>query len=327
MTSPLRQASAAPVRGATLYSESGLEVDIVDYGASIAAIRVPLAERMVNTVLTYPDPGDYRLNPYYLGATVGRYANRIAKGELRIAGTRIRLASHPSHCLHGGMLGFHVQRWETDADSSGIRCRYVSPHGEQGFPGRLDIQVDYRFLSDSALLIEYTATSDRDTVVNIANHAYFNLNGDGRSVADHSLRLNASRYTPTDSDLIPTGEIASVENTALDFRRPVALREKLGEHGLDTNFVIDGDAGQLRKAATLHSSATGILLSVRTTQPGLQVYTGEHLGSPFTPRSAICLEAQNFPDAPNQPGFPNAVLTAGETYRQQTVYEFSVRQP
>lgn len=325
MTSPLGKTNPAPVRCETLQSEAGLEVDVVDFGASIAAIRVPVDERSVNVVLTYPDLDDYRSNAYCLGATVGRYANRIANGRFRLAGSDVELVTHPTHCLHGGPGGFHMQRWEMVASSSSIRCRYVSLHLDQGFPGRLDVQVDYRFLTDSALLIEYTATSDHATVVNLANHAYFNLNGDGESVADHTLRLNASHCTLADNDLIPTGQIDRVEGTRLDFQRPQRLRERLGDEGIDTNFVIDGEAGCLRKAATLHSSASGILLSVRTTQPGLQVYSSEHLGEPFAARSAICLEAQNFPDAPNQPAFPTAVLDVGETYHQQTVYEFVVR--
>ena len=324
MTPPTRETTLTPVRCATLRSRAGLEVDIVDYGASIAAIRVPVAGRSVNTVLTYPALEDYRLNRDYLGATVGRYANRIANGRLRIDGSDHELDTHPSHCLHGGPEGFHAQRWTMDVEPARIRCRLVSPHGDQGFPGRVDVRVDYRFVNESALLIDYVATSDRATVVNLANHAYFNLDGDGGSIEEHLLRLKASRFTPSDRDLIPTGEILSVENTEWDFRDPATLRDRLGRHGIDTNFVIDNAAGVMREAAMLRSPKTGIRLSVQTTQPGLQVYTAEQLGLPFAPRAAICLEAQNFPDAPNQAAFPDAVLTAGETYRQRTVYEYSV---
>ena len=324
MTPPTRETTLTPVRCATLRSRAGLEVDIVDYGASIAAIRVPVAGRSVNTVLTYPALEDYRLNRDSLGATVGRYANRIANGRLRIDGSDHELDTHPSHCLHGGPEGFHAQRWTMDVEPARIRCRLVSPHGDQGFPGRVDVRVDYRFVNESALLIDYVATSDRATVVNLANHAYFNLDGDGGSIEEHLLRLKASRFTPSDRDLIPTGEILSVENTEWDFRDPATLRDRLGRHGIDTNFVIDNAAGVMREAAMLRSPKTGIRLSVQTTQPGLQVYTAEQLGLPFAPRAAICLEAQNFPDAPNQAAFPDAVLTAGETYRQRTVYEYSV---
>ncbi len=320
MEIPVQHSGNTPVRCATLGSPSGLEIDIVDFGASIAAIRVPVAGRLVDVVLTYPNLEDFRLNRFYMGATVGRYANRIANGRLRIADAVYELETHPAHCLHGGPGGFHVQRWFMDSEPSRICCRHVSSHGDQGFPGRVDVKVDYRIVNDCAVVIDYTATTDRATVVNFANHAYFNLSGESGSIDDHHLTLYASRYTPTDNELIPTGEIEHVAGTPLDFRfaRPVE------DDKIDANFIIDDGQDYMRNAATLYAPATGIRMELHTTQPGLQVYTADQLAAPFAPRTAICLEAQNFPDAPNQPGFPSAVLAAGDTYRQQTIYEFEV---
>ena len=314
-----------------LVADSGFEVGIADVGASIASVRVPVAGSFRDVALHYVDPEAYAEDPYYLGATLGRYANRIRDGRFELNGGRYQLLTQPEHfghTLHGGPGGFSRQRFQLDRAPDGRRvtCRYISSHGEGGFPARLDVAVGYQLLGDSALVIDYTATADRATIVNLSNHAYFNLDGDGQSIREHELTVFGSRYTPVDEEMIPTGEIAPVEATSLDLRQGRVLGPVIdATGGLDTNFVIDDGNDYIRHAARLVSPRSGICLDVHTTQPGLQVFTGQNLEAPFTRYGGVCLEAQNFPDAPNQPLFPPATLLAGETYRQRTVYEFSVR--
>ena len=319
----------APVASVTLEAASGFRVIVIDRGATIAAIQLPVAEERVDVALRYPRLEDYAHDNYYLGSTIGRYANRIANGRLRLNGGTYQLATDPAddgHCLHGGPDGLHRQSWLLDpAGSDRVHCRYVARHGEQGFPGRLDISITYQLIGDSALAIEYEATCDRDTVVNLANHTYFNLDPNAATICDHELTINAARYTPIDDIKIPTGKLVSVEGSDFDFRSPVKLGSRMnGSAAYDHNFVLDMSSDRLREAATLFSPRSGIRLKLKTTQPGLQLYTGDGLAEPFHSRAGLCLEAQNFPDAPNQPGFPSATLKAGETYRQRSVYEFSV---
>ncbi len=315
---------------AGLAADSGFEVGIADVGAAIASIRVPVAGRLRDVVLHYEDPAVYAEDSFYLGSTLGRYANRIRDGRFELNGGQYQLATGPrdhGHTLHGGPGGISRQRFQLDRQPDGrrITCRYISPHGEEGFPARLDVSVEYQLVGASALVIDYTATADRATIVNLSNHAYFNLDGDAQSIRNHELTVFASRYTPVDDEMIPTGEIAPVAGTGLDLRAGARLDPIIAATGgLDTNFVIDNGDDYIRHAARLMSSASGICLDVHTTQPGLQVFTGQNLEAPFERYAGICLETQNFPDAPNQPAFPSAALLAGETYRQRTVYEFSV---
>ncbi len=313
-----------------LVADSGFEVGIADVGATIASVRLPVGGISRDVVLQYDDPDAYADDPYYLGATLGRYANRIRDGRFELHGAHYQLLTQPKHfghTLHGGPGGFSRQRFQLDRapDGRGVTCRYISSHGEEGFPARLDVAVEYKLLGDSALVIDYTATADRATIVNLSNHAYFNLDGDGQSIRDHELAVFASRYTPVDAEMIPTGEIAPVEATPLDLRRARTLGQFIDAgSGLDTNFVIDEGDDYIRHAARLVSPRSGIRLDVHTTQPGLQVFTGQNLEAPFRQYGGVCLETQYFPDAPNQPQFPSATLLAGETYRQRTVYEFTV---
>lgn len=351
----LQMFSQAPLRTVTLSADSGFEVTVADRGAALTSILVPVRGRRLNMVLAYADHRSYLDDPYYLGSTLGRYANRIHHGRLQLNGGSYQLATDPAaggHCLHGGPEGFHSQRWTLALapDRSKLACRYISSHGEQGFPGRLDVAVEYRIVGDSALVIDYLVSTDRATVVNMANHAYFNLNGDqstvknqaiekqtienqtienqtieSQTIDNHLLEVSADYYTPTDKTLIPTGELAPVQGTAFDFRTPVRIGDRLAAgEGLDVNLVLDPGDEYIRHAATLRSPDSGVTLKLHTTQVGLQVYSGANLGAPFRPGAGICLEAQGFPDAPNKAGFPSTTLAAGETYRQRTVYEFTV---
>lgn len=356
----LQMFSQAPLRTVTLSADNGFEVTVADRGAALTSILVPVRGRRLNTVLAYADHRSYLDDPYYLGSTLGRYANRIHHGRLQLNGGSYQLVTDPAaggHCLHGGPEGFHSQRWTLALapDRSKLACRYISSHGEQGFPGRLDVAVEYRIVGDNALVIDYLASTDRATVVNMANHAYFNLNGDqstinnqaiekqtienrtienrtienrameNQTIGNHLLEVSADYYTPTDKALIPTGELAPVQGTAFDFRTPVRIGDRLAAgEGLDVNLVLDPGDEYIRHAATLRSPDSGVTLKLHTTQAGLQVYSGANLGAPFRPGAGICLEAQGFPDAPNKAGFPSTTLAAGETYRQRTVYEFTV---
>lgn len=318
-----------PRDAAVLTARSGMEVVIVPRGASIAAMRLPVDGDMVDVVLPRHKASATACDTYFLGTTVGRYANRIAAGRYRQGDLQVQLETDPAHaghCLHGGPLGLSVQRFAIESNHDRATCRFVSPHGAAGFPGELRIRVDYRLIEDSTLAIDFVATTDRTTIVNLANHAYFTL-GEPR-VDDLWLRIHADEVTAVDASLIPTGALQNVAGTAYDFRDTVRLGgHPTGETNgrYDINYVLHGSPGRLRPAAELSSPDQQVRLEVLTTQPGLQLYTGDHLGAPFVPRQGVCLEAQNFPDAPNQPGFPSAVLRPDETYRQRTLYRFTQR--
>lgn len=326
----LQMFSQAPLRTVTLSASNGFEVTVADRGAALTSILVPVRGKRLNMVLAYEDHQSYLNDPYYLGSTLGRYANRIRHGRLQLNGGSYQLATDPAaggHCLHGGPEGFHSQRWTLALapDRSKLTCRYISSHGEQGFPGRLDVAVEYRIVGDNALVIDYLAKADRATVVNMANHAYFNLNGDDSTIENHWLEVRADSYTPADEALIPTGELAPVDGTVFDFRMPARIGDRVAAgKGLDVNLVLDPGDEYIHRAASLRSPDSGVSLNLYTTQAGLQVYSGGSLGAPFRPTAGICLEAQGFPDAPNKAGFPSTTLAAGETYRQRTVYEFTV---
>lgn len=307
----------------TIGNDDDFEVTIVATGASIASLRVPHGPGKREVILGYPSLSGYTDDPYYIGATVGRFANRIANAATIIADERIDLDANASpHCLHGGSNGLSKQAWNLASSESGdaIVCTLRSPHGEQGFPGTVDVAVTYRIEGPRSLAIDFYAETDRETILNLANHAYFNL-GDEDTIDDHTLLLHADEYTPTDESLIPTGAIEPVDDTNFDLREPTPLGGDAPRQ-LDTNFVVRGGTGLLREVALLASRSSGLAMRVETTQAGLQVYTGDYLGEPFHPRQGVCLEAQNFPDAPNHSGFPSAGLMPGEPYRHTTVLTF-----
>ena len=318
-----------------LSTAAGLQLDLVGHGAAIQAIRVPARSGPVNVALGYANAGDYGSNPYYLGATIGRYAGRIRNGSCMLGEQRLQLAIDPDlgpHCLHGGPGGLHSRRWDCRQDPAAGAVVFTtrSEAGDQGFPGAVELAVRYS-VSDTALAIELSASSDADTILNLTNHCYFNLAGGG-SVDGHEVLVNADAYTPADATNVPTGEIRSVRGTRFDLREPLPLRIGGNDDAtvFDHNFVLNRadprhrivNGVKARFAAAVKCNESGLRLDVYTSQPGLQFYTGQYLGEPFVRCGGLCLEAQRFPDAPNHPAFPSALLGAGEAYREVIVYEF-----
>ncbi|MEQ8848878.1 aldose epimerase family protein [Botrimarina sp.] len=334
----------------TLTNDSGASISLTDYGATLQAVRVPGADgELADVVFGFDDVSGYQSEANgYFGCTVGRHANRIAGGEFELDGETHQLAKNdgPNH-LHGGAeRSFDKVVWEaepfTSSAGQGVAFRYRSPHGEEGYPGTLTAEVRYTFTEDNRVVIDYRATTDAPTIVNLTNHSYFNLAGAGAAtINDHVLTLYADSYTPVDSTLIPTGEIAPVSGTPMDFTEPTAIGARVDElgsgdgAGYDHNFVLrDAPAdGELRHAAHLLDPSSGRTLEVFTDQPGIQFYGGNFLtgqtgkgGQKYAYRSGLCLETQLFPDSPNKPGWPSPVLRPGDTYRHRCVYEFGVRE-
>ncbi|MFC8081812.1 aldose epimerase family protein [Streptomyces sp. NPDC057340] len=311
-----------PVHRWTL-ERAGVRVRVLSYGGIVQSAEVP--DRDGNTadvVLGFADLDGYVTHPEpYFGALVGRYANRIAGGRFPLDGRTYALAPNEGpNVLHGGARGFDKRVWEMAAVADGVRLSRVSPHGEEGFPGRLEMSATYTLDGSGALRIVYEAVTDAPTVLNPTNHSYFNLSGSGHA-GGHELRLAASRITPVDAGLIPAGAPQDVSDTRFDFRRA----RKVGS-GYDHNFVLDkGVTDTAEEVAELYDPASGRVLTVATTEPGLQLYTADHLGEPFAPGDGIALETQHFPDSPNRPDFPSTVLRPGEVFRSETVYGFSVR--
>lgn len=332
-----------------LVNENGMRVVILTYGGIVQAIDVPDRKRQIgNVTLGFANLADYVAPNPYFGAIVGRYANRIGNARFTLDGRRVDLeANWRGHHLHGGTEGFHRRVWDARPvtgdrrDGVGVRLSRVSPAGEEGYPGRLEVSVTYRVTPENALRIDYRATTDAPTVVNLTNHAYFNLAGEGRgSIEDHVVRIHAGRFTPVGGpDLIPTGVIASVEGTPLDFRTPTAIGTRIDADdpqlragdGYDLNYVLDRDRAGLRLAARVVDPGSGRVLTVHTTEPGLQFYSGNQLdgtltgpsGGRYERRHGFALETQHFPDSPNRPEFPSTVLRPGQVYETSTVYAFS----
>lgn len=306
-----------------------MEVTLLNLGATIQAIRVPTGSGAVDAVLGYADIDDYVRDDFYMGATVGRFANRIGAARFSIDDNVFSVdPNEAGNCLHGGRDGFHQCFWQMRSleNEVAVQCSYVSPDGDGGFPGRLEVTVKYQLVTDYSLAIDYKATTDSDTVVNLANHAYFNLDRQQQSIDSHDIRIEADQFTPVDANKIPSGEIREVEGTRFDLRRRTAMRTSSSEDGqgrqFDHNFVLRNGDGMLRRVATISSPQSGLTMHLHTTQAGLQLYTGDYLTDPFRPRAGLCLEAQGFPDAPNQQAFPSARLAPGNVYQQRTIYEF-----
>ncbi|MFC7826325.1 aldose epimerase family protein [Streptomyces sp. NPDC057375] len=311
-----------PVHRWTL-ERAGVRVRVLSYGGIVQSAEVPDRDgNVADVVLGFADLDGYLRHPEpYLGALVGRYANRIAGGRFPLDGrTYAAVPNEGPNTLHGGERGFDKRVWDVEAVTGGVRLSRVSPHGEEGFPGRLEMSATYTLDGSGALRIEYEAVTDAPTVLNPTNHSYFNLSGSGHA-GGHELRLAASRITPVDAGLIPTGGLDDVTDTRFDFRRA----RKIGS-GYDHNFVLDkGVTDAAEEVAELYDPVSGRVLTVATTEPGLQLYTADHLGEPFAPGDGVALETQHFPDSPNRPGFPSTVLRPGEVFRSETVYRFSVR--
>ncbi len=333
-----RTRDGIPVERFVLENRNGLSAELMNYGAALVRLLVPDARgERADVVLGFDTLAEYEssANPYF-GCIVGRCANRIARGELDLDGARFHLARNEGrHHLHGGMRGFSRVVWRATAIDGAagpaVRFAHASPAGDEGYPGALGIEVAYS-LTEDALRIDYAARCDRATPLSPSHHSYFNLAGRG-TILEHRLWIAAARFTPVDEEHIPTGAIAPVAGTPLDFARPRAIGERIGElttfGGYDHNFVLDSGAGELALAARLVDLRSGRAMEVWTTEPGLQIYTGNHLdglrgkeGRAYLRHAGLCLEAQGFPDAVHQAAFPSVVVRPGRTYRQRTVLVF-----
>lgn len=323
----------------TLTNSNGMEVSITNYGGIVTSIKVPDEDGNIeNVVLGFDNLEQYKSGHPFFGAIAGRYANRIANGQFELNGETYQLATNDGeNHLHGGEEGFDKKLWdaEVNEDENSVTLSYLSPDGEEGYPGNLDVEVTYTLTEENELRIDYHATTDKATVVNLTNHSYFNLSGDpSQGILDHLLMIHADRYTPVDEGLIPTGELRPVEGTPFDFTEPetVGARIESIPPGYDHNFVLNDPNSGIRQIATVEHEESGRIMEVYTDQPGVQLYTGNfldgsltgHHGVPIEQYAALCLETQTFPDSPNKPDFPSAVLNPGETYETTTIYQFKV---
>ncbi|HBG42600.1 MAG TPA: galactose-1-epimerase [Porphyromonadaceae bacterium] len=328
-----------------LKNANGMEVTLTNYGARIVSVMVPdKNDTLQDVVLGFDSISDYVTVSNNFGATIGRYGNRINQGKIKVAGVEYQLPQNNfGHCLHGGDKGFDTRVFAaTQPDSQTVVFTYLSADGEEGFPGNLQVKVTMNLTDDNAIDLQYEAQTDKETVVNLTNHSYFNLSGNpANTVLDQLLTLNADEFTPVDSTFMTTGKIAKVEGTPMDFRTPTVIGERIDNYdfdqlkngdGYDHNWVLNtkGDVSQV--AATVYAPSTGIRLDVYTTEPGLQVYSGNFLdgsatgkkGIVYNKRTAICLESQKFPDSPNKPQWPSPYVKPGETYTSRCIYKFSV---
>ena len=331
----------------TLKNSKGVEAEITNYGGIVVSLKVPdRNHRLDDVVLGFADLDSYRRKHPYFGALVGRYANRIAKGAFALEGKTYKLAvNNGENSLHGGLVGFDKRVWDAKSQSAAagpaLELTYISKDGEEGYPGNLAVKVIYTLTENNELKIDYTATTDKTTVINLTNHNYFNLAGEGSStILGHELILNADRFTPVGATQIPTGELRKVADSPFDFRTPFKIGARIDSKdeqlqvgmGYDHNFIINDYDGSLRSAAKVYEPTSGRTLEVLTTEPGVQFYSGNNLdgslvgksGKKYQRRFGFCLEAQHFPDSPNKPEFPSVVLKPGQTYHQTTIYRFGV---
>lgn len=328
----------------TLTNPNGVIAKATDYGALLTELWVPdRAGQSGNIVCGFDNLERYLKGHPFFGATAGRVANRIAKGTFTLDGKEYKLAVNngPNH-LHGGVKGFDKKLWKSRAlPSSAKECAveftYVSPNGEEGYPGTLTVKVVYTLTADNELRLDYTATTDKATILNLTNHSYYNLAGSG-SILDHVLTINAERYTAADATLIPTGELAPVRGTGLDFTKPTPIGARIGDYmafakGYDHNFVLNSGGGKLAFCARVQDPKSGRVMEVSTTEPGVQLYCGNHLdgsltgvgGVVYRQHTGFCLETQHFPDSINHPSFPSVVLRPGQTFQSSTVHKFSAK--
>lgn len=323
-------ADGRTVQAATLHRPGGLTVEVLDYGAAVRRLCVPTPSGPIETVLGFDRIEGYTTDPAYQGVVVGRYANRIGGARFVIDGEAFRVtANEGSNCLHGGPAGFSRRLWRFDeVTPTSAVLSYRSPEGEEGFPGTVSAQVRFVLTADDTLEIIWQARTTRPTPINLTHHLYFNLSGRrGGDVLEHELRIDAAVVTPVRPDLIPTGALAPVEGTPFDLRTPRAIGAVIGQPdpqlaiggGLDHNWVL---ASGSEPQVSLRSPETGLTLHLTTDQPGVQVYSGQGLKAPFAPYAGLALEPQNFPDAMNQPGFPDAILRPDQLYRRRATYRF-----
>jgi aldose 1-epimerase len=328
----------------TMTNPNGIEARIMTFGGIIVSIKTPDRNgKLADIVLGFDDLSGYTKEHPYFGAIIGRYGNRIGAGKFTLDGVEYKLAVNngPNH-LHGGIKGFDKVVWKiedakTTGDEAILRLGYLSKDGEEGYPGDLKCTVTYTLTADNELKMRYEARTDKPTVLNLTNHSYWNLAGQGTGdVLGHELVLNADRYTPVDEGLIPTGELKSVKDTPMDFTKPKAIGSRIKQvdiGGYDHNFVLNGQTGQMKLCAKVYEPKSGRTMEIRTTEPGVQFYTGNFLDGALTGKDgkvyqkhyAFCLETQHFPDSPNKPDFPSVVLRPGEKYDITTVHKFSAK--
>ncbi|MCI0529368.1 MAG: galactose mutarotase, partial [Nitrospira sp.] len=345
---PFGTVDGAAVDLYTLTNDKGVEVKITNYGGTVTSLMVPDRDgKLGDVVLGYDNLEGYLKNNPYFGCIIGRYGNRIGKGKFTLNGVEYTLAqNNGENSLHGGIKGFDKMVWNVkeikDKDSVGLELTYLSKDGEEGYPGNLSVTVTYTLTNNNELKIDYGATTDKDTVVNLTHHSYFNLAGAGEGdILGHELMINADRFTPVDSGLIPTGELKSVKDTPMDFTQPTAIGARINQEyeqlilgrGYDHNWVLNTKEGSLTLAASVYEPKTGRVMEVLTTEPGMQFYTGNFLdgsitgkgGKVYNQRFGFCLETQHFPDSPNKSEFPSTTLKAGGKYATTTIYKFSAR--
>ncbi len=330
----------------TITNAKGMEARIMTYGGIIVSLKTPdKAGKLGDVVLGFDSVAGYQTDPPppYFGALIGRYGNRIAKGTFSLEGKTYKVpVNNGANALHGGIRGFDKRVWTGKEIEGGVELHYVSKDGEEGYPGNLSTTVRYIMTDETELKIEYRATTDKPTVVNLTNHSYFNLAGQGEGlILNHKVTINADKFTPVDSGLIPTGELRPVAGTPFDFRQPFLIgaridspdeQIKLGG-GYDHNYVLNHPNTGMRLAATVQEAKTGRVMEVYTDQPGLQFYTGNFLdgsltgkgGKNYPRRSGFCMETQHFPDSPNHPAFPATELKPGQTYQTATIFKFSAK--
>ena len=332
----------------TLTNKNGVEARITNFGGIVVSLKTPDRKgQLADIVLGYDDVKGYEGDTAFFGALIGRYGNRIAKGQFTLNGKTYQIPLNDGpNALHGGPNAFNKKVWTAKDVSTHstpmLQLTYLSKDGENGFPGNLNVQVTYSLTSNNELRIDYAATTDKDTVLNLTNHSYFNLKGAGEGdILQHEVRLNANKFTPVDATLIPTGELKPVQGTPFDFRKSTAIGARIDSDdqqlkygwGYDHNWVLNGmGAGQLVIAARVHEPTTGRVIEVLTDQPGVQFYTGNHMdgtirgkgGKVYPKRGGLCLETQHYPDSPNHPAFPTTTLKAGEKFHSTTIYKFGV---
>ena len=331
----------------TLRNAKGMEVKITNYGGYIVSCTTPDKQgKEANVVLGLSSFADYLKGTPSLGPIIGRYGNRIANGKFTLDGKEYSLFTNPSGIhIHGGRVGFDKKLWTAtpvDGAEPALKLHYTSPDGEESYPGTLDVNVTYTLQKDNALRIDYAATTDKPTVVNLTNHAYFNLSGMKTDVLNNEVMIKADSYLPTDKTQVPTGEIKSVAGTPFDFRKPMPIGARINDttdtqirygRGYDHCWVFTDKSAKLKLGATVYDPTSGRLMEVYTTEPGVQLYTANHLngtfrspeGVPYTRRFALCLETQHFPDSPNHANFPTTTVRPGTAYRSTTMYKFTVR--
>jgi aldose 1-epimerase len=331
----------------TLKNSHGVEVRAMNYGGIIQSVRVPDRDgKVADVVLGHDTAEGYIPNPPYIGAIVGRYANRIANGTFTLDGKTYTLPKNDGpNTLHGGTTRtFDKVVWESQPlkDKNGVAFEYLSKDGEEGFPGNLKVRVTYVLTDSNELVIDYEATTDKATPINVSQHSYFNLKGEGNGdILDHEILINADRFTPVDKNLIPTGELRTVKGTPFDFTQSTKIGSRIEDnydqltlgHGYDHNFVLNRKGAGMTLAARVYEPTTGRVLEVSTTQPAVQFYTGNFLDGSVTGKSGhvykrrygFCLETQHYPDSPNHPDFPNAILKPGEKFHQTTAFKFSTK--